>query len=107
MAVSCALSAQQSFWSGDVGPVAASVPVVTGELGELDCTHQYIDAYMAWADGSGVSYLPWAWNTQGCGTFPALISDYAGTPTSYGVGLCDHLAALVQAPVPARCQGVA
>jgi endoglucanase len=74
-------------------PVAARVPVVTGELGEDDCAHGFIDEYMGWADAHGVSYLGWAWNVWDCKTGPALITDYAGTPTPYRVGLRDHLAA--------------
>jgi hypothetical protein len=103
---SCALSVQQNFWDADVAPVAGSVPVVTGEFGEYDCGRQYVDVYTSWADAHGVSYLGWAWNTQACGPFPALISDYGGTPTLYGAGLCDHLAALAQAAIPAACQGI-
>ena len=76
-------------------PIATSVPLVTGELGESDCAHGYIDAYMPWADANGISYLGWAWNTANCNSFPALISAYDGTPTNFGVGLKNHLATLV------------
>src|SRR5438132_1371292 len=34
-------------WNTTVAPLAAQVPVVTGELGESDCAHAYIDPYMA------------------------------------------------------------
>jgi endoglucanase len=83
----------QACWNAQIAPVAARVPVVTGELGEDDCAHGFIDEYMGWADAHGVSYLGWAWNVWDCKTGPALITDYAGTPTPYGVGLRDHLAA--------------
>jgi PKD repeat protein len=81
-------------WNTVIGGVAAVNPVVTGELGENDCGHTFIDGYMPWADTNGVSYLGWAWNPYDCSTFPSLISDYAGTPTAFGIGLRDHLAAL-------------
>ncbi len=81
-------------WSSEIGPVAATVPVVTGELGENDCASGFVTGYMNWADTTGVSYLGWAWNTAGCGSFPALISDYNGTPTAFGAGIQAHLAAL-------------
>lgn len=84
----------RSCWDATVTPVAAVVPVVTGELGETDCGHAFIDRYMAWADAAGVSYVGWAWNTWDCGKGPALISAYDGTPTGFGVGFRDHLAAL-------------
>ena len=81
-------------WSRTISPVAARVPVVTGELGENDCADSFVDSYMAWADAAGVSYLGWAWNTAGCASFPALVSSYDGTPTGFGTGFRAHLAAL-------------
>lgn len=81
-----------SCWSSQVQPVANVVPLVTGELGENDCAHGYIDSYMSWADSVGISYLGWAWNTYDCGGFPSLISNFDGTPTAFGAGLQAHLA---------------
>ena len=57
-------------WDGAVTPVAAQVPVLVGEMGEQDCAHGYIDQFMAWADGKGLSYLGWAWNPQNCNNVP-------------------------------------
>ncbi len=65
-----------------------------GELGETDCRHGYIDQLMPWADGHGISYVGWAWNVASCTQEPALISDYRGTPTQFGIGFRDHLRAL-------------
>jgi hypothetical protein len=81
-------------------PIAATVPLVTGELGETDCAHGYIDTYMPWADTNGISYLGWAWDTNGCNSFPSLISNYDGTPTNFGIGFRDHLAALASSTSP-------
>jgi len=81
-------------WDQTVAAVAASVPIVTGEIGENDCAAGFIDSYMSWADAHGVSYLAWAWNTANCSSFPALINAYAGTPTAYGTGYKTHLAAV-------------
>jgi hypothetical protein len=78
-------------WNSTIKPVAAQVPVVTGELGENDCGESYVDSYFAWADPLGVSYLGWAWNTADCGKFPSLISSYSGTPTAFGQGFLTHL----------------
>jgi len=80
-----------SCWSQQVAPVAAKVPVVTGELGETDCAQSFVDSYFSWADPAGVSYLGWAWNVQNCSSFPALITDYNGTPTALGQGFKTHL----------------
>ena len=88
-------------WDAQVAPVAAKVPVVTGELGEYDCAHGFIDQYMQWADQHGISYLGLAWNATDqkfdCAKVPALIANYDGTPSPFGVGLRDHLQQLAQA----------
>ncbi|MEU6958844.1 glycoside hydrolase family 5 protein [Streptomyces chrestomyceticus] len=86
--------ADESCWSRAVRPVADRVPLVTGEIGENTCAHAFTDRVMRWLDGRRASYLGWTWNTWDCAAGPALIRDYAGTPTAYGVGLRDHLRAL-------------
>jgi hypothetical protein len=84
--------ASMACWTSQLAPVLAQVPLVTGELGENDCAHGYIDGYMAWADTAGVSYLGWAWNADfNCNSGPSLVSDWAGTPTGFGAGLKAHL----------------
>ncbi len=75
-------------WNEKVGPVARSVPVVTTELGEDDCSHAFIDRFMSWADSAGVSYLGWSWNPSAC---TALITSWDGQPSAYGQGLRTHL----------------
>ncbi len=70
----------------------AKAPVVTGELGERDCTAKFIDSYMSWADAHGVSYLAWAFNSGPCDG-PYLINS-SGSPTAYGAGYKAHLASL-------------
>jgi len=69
----------------------AKVPFVTGELGETDCTSNFINTYMPWADAHGVSYLAWSFNAGAC-SGPSLI-DANGNPTPYGAGYQAHLAA--------------
>lgn len=90
-------------WEATVAPVAEQYPVVTGEIGDFSsddsqCNHDYIDQYMPWADDHGISYLAWTWNSVSggypCGNGPALIEEYDGTPTGYGVGFRDHLLSL-------------
>lgn len=74
--------------------IARRFPVVTGELGEIDCRRRYINPYMRWADRHGISYLGWTWNTGNgwdCTGGPTLITDYAGHPTRFGAGLRRHL----------------
>jgi hypothetical protein len=82
-------------WGATVQPVAAQVPVITGELGENDCAPGYINGYMPWADNLGISYLGWAWNADfQCNSGPSLITDYTGTATAFGAGLKAHLASV-------------
>jgi endoglucanase len=81
----------------DLARIGRRHPVVTGELGEGDCRHSYIDGYMGWADRHGVSYIGWAWDAHGgwtCRSGPTLIRDYDGTPTGFGIGFREHLRAL-------------
>jgi hypothetical protein len=82
----------QSCWTTNLAAVAAEVPIITGELGENDCAHGYVDSYFAWADPLGISYVGWTWNNWNCGSGPALVTDFYGTPTStYGEGFKAHL----------------
>jgi endoglucanase len=100
-----------SCWNSEVAPVAANVPVVTGEFDEDDfdnpsCENRtpstFDTDYMSWADQHGVSYLAWGWEVlsaeeisdQGCSAF-YLTSDPGGTPAApNGTALHDHLLAL-------------
>ncbi|MDD7942006.1 glycoside hydrolase family 5 protein [Actinomycetospora lutea] len=81
----------QACWDATIAPLALQVPVVIGEMGNMDCTSSVIEPLAAWADGRGIGYLAWGWVTSDCAEEPALISDYGGTPTPYGAGLRDHL----------------
>jgi endoglucanase len=90
----------EECWNETIAPLAEHVPVVTGEFGDFGCVDTYIDEYMPWADAHGISYLAWTWNSTGppsywsCSEGPALIENYEGTPTEYGIGLKEHLAEL-------------
>ncbi|GCE19113.1 malectin domain-containing carbohydrate-binding protein [Dictyobacter kobayashii] len=87
-------------WDSQVAPVAAQVPVITGELGENDCASGFVTSAMNWDDQHGVGYLGWAWNPYDCGGFPSLITNYDGTPTAFGQGIKDHLLSLAPPPPP-------
>jgi hypothetical protein len=82
-------------WNSDVAPIAAVVPVVTGEVGDSVCSAgTYASTLLPWADTQGISYLGWTWNTWGdCDN--VLITDYTGVPTSnFGQTFQAHLAAI-------------
>jgi hypothetical protein len=78
-------------WENMIRPLAVQVPVVSAELGEDDCAHEFIDSFMNWMDSIGAGYLGWSWFPGVCGEDTALITDYSGAPTRYGIGLRDHL----------------
>jgi endoglucanase len=83
-----------SCYDSQLAPVAAQVPLTLSEIGENDCAHGFVDTLMNWADSRGVGYLGWTWNNWDCSSGPALITDYTGTATAYGIGLRNHLAAV-------------
>jgi len=85
--------------------LAGRVPVVTGELGQINCRHAYVDHYMAWADAHGVGYLGETWNATSPGGYecgsPVLLEDFDypnPTPTPYGIGFRDHMQSIDTAP---------
>ncbi|HEU5327199.1 MAG TPA: cellulase family glycosylhydrolase [Thermomicrobiales bacterium] len=90
----------QACRDAEIAPVAAQAPLVAGEIGENDCAHGFVDGLMDWLDAHNASYLGWTWNTWNCGSGPALISNYDGTPTAFGQGVKDHFAARAGAPPP-------
>jgi hypothetical protein len=77
-------------WARKVGPVARAAPVVATELGQKGCTSNFLDRFMKWGDGAGVSYLGWTWNPTGCDS-PALIETWNGQPTASGARFRAHL----------------
>jgi hypothetical protein len=93
------LKNQQDNWWPLIKTIAASFPVVLGEIGEYDCSTTFLDAYLPFADQNGMSYLGFTYNTVDCSNpdngGPALIKDNAGKPTPFGIGLKSHLATLV------------
>ncbi len=88
-------------WNSQVAPVITAVPLIAGEIGENDCSDNYINPLMSWLDAHATSYIAWGWNTSSCGGGPALITNYAGRPTNFGAGFRTHLLALATtAPRP-------
>ncbi|MHA4816157.1 glycoside hydrolase family 5 protein [Streptomyces aculeolatus] len=82
----------QSCWDSDIAPLAAEVPVITGEFGDNDCNHDWSDGFMSWLDEQGISWTAHSFYPGDCGA-PGLITDWDGTPSTYGQGVFDRLAA--------------
>ncbi len=89
-------------WNSTIAPVAATVPVVTGELGPSECDGTFVDDYMDWADLHGVSYLAWNWGSTedgwSCAGSPALLLHDDGTPDAYGSAVEAHYQADASTP---------
>jgi endoglucanase len=85
-----------SCYDATAAPVAAAVPLVAGEIGENDCGTAMLTTLMGWLDAHNSGYLAWTWDTWGtaCSNL-SLVSNYDGTPTTYGQTYKDHLASLV------------
>ncbi|GAA3040078.1 cellulase family glycosylhydrolase [Streptosporangium longisporum] len=82
----------EACWDSQIAPLAAKVPVVTGEFGADDCGYDYMDRLTKWADKNGVSYLAWTWSPWGCTQGAVLIKDWNGTPEpGIGAGYKAHL----------------
>jgi hypothetical protein len=89
-------------YDSQIAPVAAQLPVITTEAGDDSCNAAFINTLTSWLDAHQTGYLAWVWDVWGvrfngdpnaCGSI-ALITDYAGTPTTYGQTYRAHLAGL-------------
>ena len=82
-------------WNRQVAPLIARIPVIADEFGEVDCADGWINPLMSWLDARATGYLAWAWNAKwDCSAGPSLITNYNGTPTSYGAGYRAHIRTL-------------
>ena len=83
-----------SCYDSNVGTLAASFPLVAEEVGVDNCDATWFTTLLNWLDAKGIGYLAWTWNIWGGCNAIALISDYTGTPTQYGLIYKNHLAGL-------------
>lgn len=89
-----------SCYDSTVGVVAAVAPVIATEIGTNSCNATFMNTLMNWLDSKQLGYLAWQWqgppgswyNTS-CSEI-TLISDFTGTPTTYGLIYKQHLAIL-------------
>jgi hypothetical protein len=79
----------ENYWNAVIASVAQQMPVITTEFGENDCGTTFVSQYMQWADSHNISYLPWVWTNWQCSAY-GLLSDWNGTPSSYGQVFYTH-----------------
>jgi len=82
---------------GDLRRLSTSHPIVIGGFGDTDCDSDYSSKVMRFADGLGISYLAWTWNTEadygGCENAllgPTRKAYYTGHPSGFGKGVRKH-----------------
>ena len=91
-------------WTESVAPLAAVVPVVTGEFGERNCGSGFVRRYMKWADQHAVSYLALSWQPPVAGSSCKaaslnLLANWVGAPSvvsPFGQVFSTHLGALAR-----------
>lgn len=73
------------FWQTAFGFLADTDPVIMTEFGDItgSCSTDYPRQVIRYADGRGIGWTAWAWFPGGC-LFPALVEDWAGTPSPLG-----------------------
>jgi endoglucanase len=77
--------------------LSRSFPIVVGGFGDTDCNSDYSTKLMRFADGLGISYLAWTWNTVadygGCENAllgPKRSAYLTGHPSGFGRGVRKH-----------------
>jgi len=89
--------ADAGCWERSRLGLAGRAPLLVTEIGEHSCTSALSAQFWRWADARGVGYVGWTWNPWSCTAGPALVTDWAGTPTPYGAGWRTHLTAMARA----------
>ncbi len=95
--------AAQACWDSVVAPIAAKVPVVTGETGDsVAGPETYLPSFLPWAGSHGISVVAWTWNAWTNPDDVLVTSMTGGSPTpGEGVTYRAWLAALpVPSPAP-------
>jgi endoglucanase len=83
------LCTAESCWTRTLLPLAARVPLVADEFGEMRCGEPssiaWLNQWMSYASTHGFSLLAWAWDAEkGECAQPSLITNYEGSATPYG-----------------------
>src|SRR4029077_6349292 len=80
---------QPAYFDGKFGFLTATDPVMLTEFGDRNaaCSTAYYSQVLQYVDNAPghprMSWTAWGWYPKDC-TFPSLITDWAGTPSSSG-----------------------
>jgi endoglucanase len=83
----------ETCWNSTLLPVAARVPLVNDEFGEVRCGEPsaivWLNQWMSYATIHHFSMLAWTWDAwpQGCSKGPVLITNLDGSPTPFGAAV--------------------
>jgi aryl-phospho-beta-D-glucosidase BglC (GH1 family) len=80
-----------SGWDASFGDLSATDVVVLTEFGTTDCSTDYTQQLLDYADAHHIGWTSWAWYVSGC-AFPSLINDWTGTPSQSGALVKSRLA---------------
>ncbi len=85
----------------ELAALSDTYPIIVGGFGDTDCDSDFSKKLMKFADGQGISYLAWTWNTEadygGCDNAllgPTRKAYYTGHPSGYGKGVRKHFRAV-------------
>jgi len=81
---------QPRDWDHGFGSLAKTDPIIATEFGNSDCRPGYYQSFVNYARAHNISWTAWAWFPGGCG-FPAIVSDWNGTPNAPGQVVKDAL----------------
>jgi len=73
-----------STWDAAFGKVSSTYAVISAENGQYDCKADYLSQLYSYLDNHHIGWMAWSW-TAGVGdvcAYPALITDYQGTPST-------------------------
>ena len=85
------LCTEESCWKKTLLPLAAHVPLVNDEFGELQCGDPaaiaWLNEWMSYATAHGFSMLAWTWDAKAGECSQYLLTSYSSSFTPYGAAV--------------------
>lgn len=80
----------EADWQKAFGNLSAHSPVIMTEFGDFNCSQDLYKNMLDYAGQHNISWTAWGWYVGDC-NFPALITDWNGTPSASGQVVKDYL----------------